>query len=270
MNCNNTDKINCFLQTQYFSKTILKKTIKQIYEKFINAYFCYMIDETKKKYNRRFVIGDIHGCSRTFETLIFQKLKISNQDELYFVGDFIDRGPRSKEVIDLLSNLKEQGFSINPVMGNHESLLINHYYGENFKNWQLNGAEATLRSFGIESISELDKKYFDFFLNLPYYIKLDDFIICHAGMNFDETNPFEETYSMLWTRDDYVDMEKTGGRRLICGHTPHLLEDIKLSLNYNKIQLDGGCVYYGRRTGIGYLCAIELNSMKLYIQQNCE
>ena len=57
---------------------------------------------------------------------------------------------------------------------------------------------------------------------------------------------------------------------MICGHTPHLLEDIKLSLKYDKIQLDGGCVYYGRHPGVGFLCAVELNTMELYIQQNCE
>lgn len=222
------------------------------------------------KYSRRFVIGDIHGCSHTLKTLLYHKLKINKDDALYFVGDFIDRGPRSKEVIDLLFSLKNNGISINPVRGNHESLLINHYYGEDFKNWKYNGAEATLRSFGIQHIQEIDKKYLDFFLNLPFYIKLDDFIICHAGMNFDDAYPFEETYSMLWTRNDYVDLEKTGGRKLICGHTPHLLENIKLSLHNNKIQLDGGCVYYGRRPDLGFLCAIELNSMELYSQQNCE
>jgi serine/threonine protein phosphatase 1 len=229
-----------------------------------------MIDETANKYCRRFVIGDIHGCFRTLETLLFHKLIISKDDALYFVGDLIDRGPRSKDVVDLLLSLKDEGYSINPVMGNHEFMLINHYNGESIENWLKNGCEKTLQSFGIKNINELDKKYLDFFLNLPYYIKLDDFIICHAGMNFDEPDPFSDTSSMIWTRDVYVDMAKTGGRKLVCGHTPHMLEDIKFSLNYDKIQLDGGCVYYGRYDGVGFLCAIELNSMELYYQQNCE
>ena len=229
-----------------------------------------MSDDTERKYSRRIVIGDIHGCARTLEKLLYQKLKICKDDALYFVGDFIDRGPRSKEVIDMLLNLKDEGISINPVMGNHEFLLLSHYNGDEFEHWRLNGAEKTLRSFGIQHIQEMVKKYINFFLNLPFYIELDDVIICHAGMNFDDANPFEDTYSLLWTRNDYVDMEKTGGRKLICGHTPHLLEDIKLSLNYDKIQLDGGCVYFGRRPDIGFLCAIELNTMELYIQHNCE
>ena len=223
-----------------------------------------------EKYMRRIVIGDVHGCFRTFHKLLYDKLRISKGDKLYFVGDLIDRGPRSKEVIDLILSLKNEGYSINPVMGNHESLLLNHYYGGDFKSWQLNGAESTLRSFGISSIHELERKYLDFFLNLSYYIKLDDFIICHAGMNFDEANPFDETLSMLWTRDDYVDMLKTEGRKLVCGHTPHTLEQIQFSMKQNKIQLDGGCVYYGRHPGIGFLCAIELNTLKLYYEQNCE
>ncbi|MBI5326534.1 MAG: serine/threonine protein phosphatase [Ignavibacteriae bacterium] len=229
-----------------------------------------MCDETVKKYCRRFVIGDIHGCYYTLERLLMQKLRISKMDELYFVGDFIDRGPKSKEVIDLLLSLKEEGFSINPVMGNHESLLISHYYGTEIKDWKRNGCDATFRSFGINSIYELENKYLEFFLNLPYYIELEDFIICHAGMNFDEPNPFEEHFSMLWTRDDFVDLKKTGGRRLICGHTPHTLEQIQLSLNSNKIQLDCGCVYLGRHPGVGFLCALELKSMELHYEQNCE
>jgi serine/threonine protein phosphatase 1 len=228
------------------------------------------METERTKYSRRFVIGDIHGCFRTLETLLHQKLKISKDDSLYFVGDLIDRGPRSKDVIDLLLSLKDEGYSINPVMGNHEYMLINHYKGENIENWLQNGCEKTFRSFGIRYISELDKIFLEFFINLPYYIKLDDFIVCHAGMNFDEPNPFNETFSMLWTRDDYVDMKKTGGRRLVCGHTPHTLEQIKLSLKLNKVQLDGGCVYYGRYEGVGYLCALELNTMKLYYEQNCE
>ena len=219
---------------------------------------------------RRFVIGDIHGCYNTLDELLFNNLKITIQDKIYFVGDYIDRGPRSKEVIDLLIQLRQEGYSINPVMGNHEFMLISHYRGEDIAHWQKNGCAITLKSFGIGNIYELDNKYLEFFLGLPFYIELDDFIICHAGMNFDEPNPLNENFSMLWTRDDFVDMEKTGGRRLVCGHTPHTLEQIQYSLKLNKIQLDGGCVYYGRHPGVGYLCAIELNSMQIYYEQNCE
>ncbi len=229
-----------------------------------------MTENIKNIKNRSFVIGDIHGCFKTLSKMLFDELKITKEDAIYFVGDFIDRGPRSKEVIDLLLELVEKGYSINPIRGNHEEMLVQHYLGESPENWFNNGAEATLRSFGIKYIQEMEDKYLQFFLNLPYYIELDDFIICHAGMNFDILNPFQDTESMLWTRDDYVDMNKTGGRKLICGHTTHLPEQIKLSLNDSKVQLDGGCVYLGRHPGLGFLCAIELNSMKLHYLQNCD
>jgi serine/threonine protein phosphatase 1 len=232
--------------------------------------FVIMTDNSKNNEQRRFVIGDIHGCYKTLNKMLFHKLKITKDDALYFVGDFIDRGPRSKEVIDLLLELEEQGYSINPIRGNHEEMLVQHYRGESPEDWYYNGAEATLRSFRIRYIYEMDEKYLQFFINLPYYIELDDFIICHAGMNFDIPNPFQDTESMAWTRNDYVDMKKTGGRRLICGHSPHQLEQIKLSINDNKIQLDGGCVYLGRHPGLGFLCAIELKSLQLYNLMNCE
>ena len=82
---------------------------------------------------RRIVIGDIHGCVKTLHKLLFHILNIQKEDDIYFLGDYIDRGPSIKDVIDLILMLKEQDFKIYTLMGNHEKMLLDAYYLQN--NW---------------------------------------------------------------------------------------------------------------------------------------
>jgi serine/threonine protein phosphatase 1 len=220
---------------------------------------------------KRYVIGDVHGCLLTLKKMLFEVLKIEKYDEVYFLGDYIDRGPRIKETIDLLLELKSSGYNLHFLMGNHENMLINTYFkNQDTKLWYSNDGRSTLASFGLNEIQELPEEYLNFFDNLKYYFEIEGFVLTHAGLNFDIENPYEDTYSMLWTRSKFVNKEKIGGRRLISGHTPHLLQDIFSSLKSDKIQLDGGCVYYNIHAGAGYLVALELDSMTLYPVQNVE
>ena len=75
---------------------------------------------------------------------------------------------------------------------------------------------------------------------------------------------------MVWIRNDSVDRDKIGGKKLIVGHTPVPLEMIRKSIDSDKIMLDGGCVYYGRFKNLGYLCALELTETILFEQVNFE
>jgi len=75
---------------------------------------------------------------------------------------------------------------------------------------------------------------------------------------------------MVWERNSVIDMVKTNGRRLITGHTPSALSLVKDSLSTNRILLDGGCVYHKQYKQMGYLCALELNTLELFYQQNIE
>ena len=68
---------------------------------------------------RTFGIGDIHGCANTAKKLLFEEIKIDKEDELYFLGDYIDRGQRSKEVVDLILELKNENYKVNALRGNH-------------------------------------------------------------------------------------------------------------------------------------------------------
>ena len=73
--------------------------------------------------NRLFAIGDIHGCFDSFQELIENKIQLSKNDRLVLLGDYIDRGPKSKEVIDYIINLQAKGYNIIALAGNHEVML---------------------------------------------------------------------------------------------------------------------------------------------------
>src|SRR5580765_70608 len=106
--------------------------------------------------SRTFAIGDIHGCAVTLEKLLFDELHITKGDELCFLGDYIDRGPRSKEVVDLIIKLSADGHRVHSLRGNHEQLFSDSEKSfDHFNNWLANGGTQTLDSFGVIRFSEL-------------------------------------------------------------------------------------------------------------------
>ena len=67
--------------------------------------------------NRLFAIGDIHGCCDSLKELVENKIQFQKNDKLILLGDYIDRGDKSKEVVDFIMELQEKGFNIIPLMG---------------------------------------------------------------------------------------------------------------------------------------------------------
>jgi serine/threonine protein phosphatase 1 len=220
---------------------------------------------------KQYVIGDIHGCSKTLTALIEEELCPSKEDEIYFLGDYTGKGPNSKGVVKYILNLMNEGYTLKCLMGNHEKMLLdstlsdkNHYV------WLWNGGSETLRSFNINKISELKPKYINFFHSLEYYFELDDFILVHGGLNFNVAEPLKDRKSMLWSRNKFIDKRKTNGKRLIVGHTPMKLKKINSSLNDDIIRLDGGCVYSKVKQKQGNLVALELSTMTLFSKYNID
>jgi serine/threonine protein phosphatase 1 len=232
----------------------------------------------------RWVIPDIHGCCNTLKALIDEQIKPTRYDELYFLGDYIDRGPDSKGVIDYIRLLQKEEYTITALRGNHEEFMVDLYDSEmksrnswffrysvqKRKAWKAIGGKETLKSFGVSKVTEIPLEYIDWMRTLGYYVKLDDFILVHAGLNFDNEDPFEDTKTMLWTREYKIDPVKIGNRRIIHGHVPLNTELIHLHLNSNSykfIDLDNG-PYINGKSGFGNLVALELNTMKMVIQDN--
>ena len=150
---------------------------------------------------RLFAIGDIHGCFDSLRELIENKIAIRKSDRLVFLGDYIDRGNQSREVIDYIIELKNKDFDIVALIGNHESMLLDALDNDMFlPEWFQNGGSETMRSFGINSLKQLDQVYIDFFKGLQFYYFLNDFLFVHAGFNDRISNPFDDKYHMIWSR----------------------------------------------------------------------
>lgn len=216
--------------------------------------------------NRLFAIGDIHGCFDSLKELIEGKIRLTPADRLVLLGDYIDRGPKSKEVIDYLVELQANGFEIIPLSGNHEQMLLDAWQEEELVPlWMMNGGAATLKSFGIKAAAELESHYIDFFKSLRFYTEIENFLFVHAGFNDELEYPFEDTYHMIWKcRQKYTNplfLHKT----IVHGHCtiPAATCDEIIKRHDRVVNLDTGCVYAGYK-GYGRLTALELHSRTIY------
>lgn len=221
-----------------------------------------------------FVISDIHGCYDTLKHLIEQQVRLSKTDVLYCLGDFIDRGPGSKQVLDYIMDLQEAGFGVHTLLGNHEEMFLNCFFEQTIKGiWYSSGGSETLRSFGVSTIQDIPEKYVRFIMNMERFKILPDYLLVHAGFNFEINDIFTDEFSMLWIRNSIVDPAKTGNRVVVHGHTPTELEKItqriaSVSVHY-QINIDNGAAYPDRR-GLGNLIAMRLGDNKLFVQPNIE
>lgn len=232
---------------------------------------------------KRWVIPDIHGYAKTLKSLLAQ-IRPAKEDHLIFLGDYIDRGPDSKGVIDEIMNLQKKGFRVTPLLGNHEEFLLMNYdfaiKNSGFlqklkpniikKEWYEFGGKDTMKSFGTRSIIDIPQKYIEWMRNLDHYLEMKDYVIVHAGLNFKPQNVFQDKHAMLWAKEFKIESSKIGYRQLIHGHTPVDLEYIHHCINQEKhefIDLDNG-VYMTQKPGFGNLMAFELNKRILITQHN--
>ena len=221
---------------------------------------------------RRFAVGDIHGCYKTLRKMVEEVLLLKPEDTLYLMGDYIDRGPDCVGVLDYLMHLRESGFDIQPLMGNHEEMLLDSIADPIVRRiWYINGGWRTIQQFGVDSPEEIPQRYLDFITHLPRILITEDYVLVHAGLDFSTYHPLQDTSRqfMLWTRDHRVDSVKLAGRTLITGHTVTPLFEIRKSLSTNHINLDNGCYSKGE-TCYGALVALDMDNRKLLVQKNIE
>lgn len=222
-----------------------------------------------------YAISDIHGCCATFKALVKDKIKLQKTDKLFLLGDFIDRGPDSKGVLDFVMKLIEDGYQVFPLIGNHEWMLLKGLEQFDMEySWLENGGRDTLVSFGATNIHEIPKKYIEFMKDFALYIDIPGYYLVHAGFNFEIEDFLESKYSMLWIRHWYTEInhDLLGDKIIIHGHTPKKKEDMEddfQNMPYPAINIDAGC-YAKHRQGYGYLCAVNLTELQLYFQQNID
>lgn len=220
----------------------------------------------------RYALTDIHGCARTFKALLQDQLKLQKTDEVYILGDLVNKGPDSRGVIDFILHLQNQEYQIYCLRGNHDEMLLKSAAkGDKALNLTPTERKLVLQSFEIESFEKLPRKYVDFLESLPHYFELADFYLVHAGFDFKQHDIFADKDAMLNIRNYKVDWDKLDDKALVHGHTPTALHIIKKAISHRepKLNLDAGCVYY-KNAAYGNLVALDLDSLQLFVQPNID
>lgn len=215
--------------------------------------------------NRLFAISDIHGCFNPFYELVVRVIDLSKSDRLILLGDYIDRGEQSREVIDFIMDLKKKGFNVTALTGNHEQMLLESYSDTGMLyQWFMNSGMSTLFSFGIREIEEIGKKYLEFFNSLDYYLEVGKYLFVHAGFSDHEADPFADKHTMVWECSPYYKNPALKGKTIVHGHRPKTIEYVKRLIieKAGVIPIDTGCVYE-KEMGYGNLSALEINTMNL-------
>lgn len=218
---------------------------------------------------RKFAISDLHGCLKSFAALI-QKIGLTTNDELYLLGDYIDRGPDSKGVIDFIWELQNSGYKIHCLRGNHEQMLLD-LYRENYNLYD-GGDENLLASFGVNHGKKIPQQYINWMDELEYYFEVDEYLLVHAGFNFKVPDPLSDEKSMLWIRNWRADIDRLwlDGRIVVHGHTPTkkegILHYLKHAESTPEIFIDNGCAFH-HIDGLGGLCALDLQERTMIFQE---
>ena len=209
-------------------------------------------------------IGDVHGCAKTLSALL-ERLRLASDDHVIFVGDYVDRGPDSRGVIELLLELRETQ-PCTFLRGNHESMMLDFLNYDEKELWEVNGGRQTLESYrnavGEEAIPET---HVTFLRETKYFHDEPDFFFVHAGLKPDLT--IAENLNVvspevfLWERSHLSHPSPVWEKPVVCGHTPQRSPINRESI----ICVDTGCVYH-RFPGYGYLTAVRLPEREMVFQ----
>jgi serine/threonine protein phosphatase 1 len=217
---------------------------------------------------RVFCIGDIHGCPEEVSLLLdyfVQSEKLSSTDDMViFLGDYIDRGPSSKEVVDLLLNFKKDHPLTRFLRGNHEDMMLSYFgFGGSMGHMYLfNGGVQFFRSYQLSSVDPADQNvrlipedHLEFYKSLEIGLILGNYIIVHAGLDPSLSLKEQTSRELLWIREEFIEETHSFDKTIVFGHTVY--PEIYFDLPF-KIGIDTGLVYGNRLT------AVELKSRRYF------
>lgn len=218
----------------------------------------------------RYIVSDIHGCQKEYHQLL-QKIQFSDEDELYILGDAVDRGP---EPIGVLKDCMGRP-NVFYILGNHDVMmlsvlrpLLKEITEESisdlpddillrYADWMRNGGEVTFQQFRKLSHAE-QEDILCYLEEASVYETLEQngqlYILVHAGLNhFEPTKELDEyaLHDLIWVRANY-DRPYFPGKKihLVTGHTPTpLIRADRKPLVYQEkghIAIDCGCVFGGK------------------------
>lgn len=166
---------------------------------------------------RRIIIGDVHGHYTGLMTLL-NAIAPGQQDQVYFLGDLIDRGPESLQVVNFV---QQSGYAC--LLGNHEQLMIDSFpngrpFTPALQAWLYSGGRATVSSYGEAGIL---LEHLDWMKTLPTYLDLGDIWLVHAGVHPLLPIEAQSTQEFCWIRDEFHSISKPyfTDKLIITGHT---------------------------------------------------
>lgn len=223
---------------------------------------------------RVYAVGDCHGCADLLHALHAAILEDSARADaegagaarrvVVYLGDYVDRGPDSRGILDLLIEAPLPDFEAVHLLGNHELFMCRFLDGEDVAAvWMINGGVATLRSYGLdvakltgtgEDTGELRRALADalpeahcaFLRDLaPSHVEGDYFFV-HAGIRPGLPLEHQHEEDMLWIREPFLGSDADHGKVVVHGHTPTAEPDVRA----NRIGIDTGACYGGRLTAL--------------------
>ncbi|MBZ8181414.1 MAG: metallophosphoesterase family protein [Oscillatoria sp. PMC 1051.18] len=204
--------------------------------------------------DRKIFIGDVHGHYDALMSLL-EAIAPGKNDRVYFLGDLIDRGPKSAQVVSFVIENKYQC-----LLGNHEEMLLlakEDPSNATLQAWLYSGGNSTMKSYGQRGIPE---EHIEWMKNLPIYLDLGDVWLVHAGVN--PNLPLEKQTSdqFCWIRDEFHSSKKPyfPDKLIITGHTitftlPGVIPG-KLAQGEGWLDIDTGAYHQtsGWLTGLDY------------------
>lgn len=215
---------------------------------------------------RVYCIGDIHGCNSLLQELLLEiqrELKnFKGRVIMVYLGDFIDRGPHSKEVIDTLLNNQPHDIETVYLRGNHEQVLLDCLNNPALISTWLNyGGLAALASYKV-SVAKIPTKlqdlvqiqqqlkeklppsHYHFFINTRLSYTLGSYFFVHAGIYPGRSLARQQPQDLLWIRDEFIQSTKYHEKIIVHGHT---ISPQPVLLN-NRIGIDTGAFCSGKLT----------------------
>ena len=217
-----------------------------------------------------YAVGDVHGRADLLEKMHAAILKDSldvpaERKVVVYLGDYVDRGPASKKVVDVLLDRPLKGFERVHLMGNHEAFLIEFLNDlEAGPGWFFNGGLATLASYGVkvgkfdelsyevlqrvqeEFKKKLPESHLEFYKTLDFSRTEGDFFFVHAGIRPGVPLDNQTDEDMLWIREEFLGCEDDFGKVIVHGHTITWEPEVKP----NRIGIDTGAFASGVLTAL--------------------
>lgn len=168
---------------------------------------------------RTIAIGDIHGCARALNALL-QAIKIQPNDTIVTLGDYCDRGPDTRGVIDRLMKLQRECRLV-PLLGNHDQLmhLVCNGRPELMADWWLAGGDRALASYGSHTTRTVPKAHLEFLRNCRLTYETERFFFAHGGYDPHRPLDAQDPYVVLWSRaKDGLPGPHFSGKTAIVGH----------------------------------------------------